>query len=520
MKYLTKYLCIAATICMMTACYSDDSTPLNSTEVNSIIVGGFESSYTMTAYVGEHLTINPNFEGYNESELKFQWMLINEKTGSTDTNGKKIEPIDLGTDKNLDYEVNLAPGVYQIRLYTTVTATGLQTISYATLNVQTEFSKGFYILKETADGNTELDLVTKDFNVASDLLAATQGSSMKGKPVNLCQNYIMYCINPDNDEMEGVNAITVTSDSKDFAVLRTNDLKQIFNKKNIGFDEMPADEQVYGIYPSIMYTFMLTSKGVYTTSAAGSYGSPCTGQFGLPEPEAACSAYYYYDFNGYGGGTFWNPVTHSLTTYDYNQFSNPLIRKDRTGADVTQNLNGYECLHTGFNFMSRTSKGVFILKDGTTGKRYIYQTVGQRTSIYLNKNDELTGHMATASYYATNGKSAAYTYCVDDGKLFACNLSTGNYEEVELRPQGISASETITFVANQFYYNSFDYLIVGTQSGQNYKLYFYEINGGAPTGNPIQTVEGQGTVKKVRYMNPTFNDIYWMFGYHIFNAND
>ena len=520
MKYLTKYLCIVATVCLLMACYSDDSTPLDNIQVNEIIVSGIESSYTMTAYVGDRLTINPIFEGYDESELEFQWMLINEKTGTTDSQNEKIEPEMLGTDKNLDYEVNLPPGVYQIRLYTTVKASGLQTISYANLNVQTEFSKGFYILKETADGNTELDLVTKDFDVAENLLTATQGSVMKGKPVNLCQNYIMYCINPDNDEMESVSAITICSDSKDFTVLRTNDLKQIFNKKNIGFEEMPADEQVYGIYPSTIYTFMLTSKGIYSTSAAGSFGSPTTGQFGLPEPEVACSPYYYYDFNGYGGGVFWNPVTHSLTAYDYGQSSGPLIRRDRTGADVTQNLINYDCLHCGFNFLNRTSKGVFILKDGTTGNRYIIQTRGQSTSTYLDSNAQLSGHMATASYYATNGMSAAYTYCVDGGKLYACNLSTGNYEEVELQPQGIAAGETITFIANQFYYGSFDYFIIGTQNGQNYKLYFYEINGGAPIGSPIQIVEGQGTVKKVRYMNPTFSDNYWRFGYHLFNAND
>lgn len=526
MKHLTKYLCMAATIGLLTACFSDDSTPLDDVDVNEISVTGLEENYVMTSYVGEHLTINPTIEGYKDSELEYQWLLINEKTGTEDSNGDKIEPVVLGTDKNLDYEVNLAPGNYQIRLYTTVKATGLQLISYASLAIQTEFSQGFYILKETADGNTELDLVTKDFDMAPNLLEATQGEAMTGKPVNLCQNYNMYCINPDNDEMESVTALTVTTDQKGFKVMRTTDLKQIFNKENIIFDPMDANEQVYGINQASYYSIMFTSAGIYMTDADGGFSGPTAGMFGMPEVEMSCSPYYVIDFATNGGGSVWDPESHSLTAFDYNLQASPLIRTDRTGADVTQNQTNYECLHCGFNCINNKSRHVYIMKDVTTGNRYIYLTTLYRRNTYLGSYDQLSGHMATASCYATNGKSATYTYCLDGGKVYACNLSTGNYEEVELQLQGIASGENIVYIANQFWNDAysqdepFDYFIVGTQNGQNYKLYFYETIGGVPTGEPVKTVSGTGTVKKVRYMSATFNRYNWMFGNHAFNAND
>nr|WP_297017641.1 hypothetical protein [Prevotella sp.] len=83
--------------------------------------------------------------------------------------------------------------------------------------------------------------------------------------------------------------------------------------------------------------------------------------------------------------------------------------------------------------------------------------------------------------------------------------------EIEIKPEGIGSGENIVFVANQFWNASgssddkFNYLIVGTQSGDNYKLYFYNINGGAPDGKPLMTKEGKGKVKCIRFLNTKYS---------------
>ena len=61
--------------------------------------------------------------------------------------------------------------------------------------------------------------------------------------------------------------------------------------------------------------------------------------------------------------------------------------------------------------------------------------------------------------------------------MYAMNFNDENMNEIEIKPEGIGSGENIVFVANQFWNASgssddkFNYLIVGTQSGDNYKLY-------------------------------------------------
>lgn len=498
--------------CLLTSCFDDDSTSgfdeNGNLRVGELTVSGLEETYTKTAYIQEHLQINPVVEGYSDNELSYHWILINDQTGKTNAKGDTIQPIDLGTEKNLDYEVNLAPGDYQVRLYTTVNKTGLVNIAYASLVVQTSFSQGFYVLKETADGNTEMDQLTASDEIASNLITKLTGSPMRGKPQSLYPNYGISYIDPSTDEMGTTAALTLTTESGDFAILRNTDLATIFNRETILFEEMDANEKVYATFQTSMSNVMVTSAGFYAISSGGA------GKYGMPTDESGTSPYLYVDFANYGSGAMWDAKTKSLNAFDYGMNNYPLTYADMTGEDVTQNLSGYECLHSGVNYVGSTTVGVFILRNTANGERFLYLTKGSFRNQVLTTRVKLTGHMANASRYSTNGRTASYIYCVDGGKIYACNLSSGDFAEVELQPQGISSGETINFVSNQFWYPAngrFDYLIVGTQSGNNYKLYFYQTTGGAPVGAPVKTMEGEGKVSKIRYMSPSFNSNYSLF---------
>ena len=43
--------------------------------------------------------------------------------------------------------------------------------------------------------------------------------------------------------------------------------------------------------------------------------------------------------------------------------------------------------------------------------------------------------------------------------------------------------------------------MIGTQAGDNYALYMYEIQGGQPYGEPVHVVKGNGKIKQVRYVS-------------------
>ena len=210
-KKIFSFALMCSLMLLVSSCFDDDSTAWEN-PVTRITIDGIESAYEKTAYVNDRLQIHPVVEtGPSDDKIQYKWILINEKTGTTTAQGDTIQPIEIGTTKDLDYEVNVAPGKYQIRLSVTDTITGNAALAYAMLTVQTNFSKGFYILKETADGNTELDELDFTWNLAENLLTKIDGQPMPGKPANLCQMYDQNYINQDNDEVEATNGLIISS---------------------------------------------------------------------------------------------------------------------------------------------------------------------------------------------------------------------------------------------------------------------------------------------------------------------
>ena len=77
--------------------------------------------------------------------------------------------------------------------------------------------------------------------------------------------------------------------------------------------------------------------------------------------------------------------------------------------------------------------------------------------------------------------------------------------------QGLGAGEEIVYLRNRFWTGgsekNFNYLAVGTQQGNRYKVYFYELQGATPTGAPVRILEGEGRLSSVHYITPEFEAI-------------
>ncbi len=520
-KFIYDYILALALTVSMASCYSDDSTSSQGI-IGDITVTGIEDSYAKTAYMGERLIINPKVE--SNEDMTYSWLLINSETGSVDEAGDTIQPIVIGHEKDLDYEVNIAPATYTVR-FIAQGKSGYTVYEQTKLVVRTDFSQGFYVLKETADGNTDVDLLTLDGKKGNDIITNMDGEPLAGKPLVLRPLYSTAYIDDDTNQMTSDNTICITTDKGGLRISRATDFKQVLGRSNIEYDEMDADEQPYTFFSTIFYNCMSTSKGLYSTYPGGSSWGESSGQYGLPVSECGGSRFLFSSPKDYGTGVLWDADAHSLLAFDYNISTSPLVYSDMTGEEETQNLTNYECLHCGFSNLSIGRNGLFVLQDKASSKRYLYLASSSFFGCYLSSRTAFKAgsHLANASYYATNATSASYIYCVDGGKLYAANFM-GDLDEIELKTEGIGSGETINFVANQVWaYSSgntdtFDYLIVGTQSGDGYKLYFYNTNGGAPVGTPVFTMEGKGTVKGVRFLNDSAPEA--MFGIYAFNAND
>lgn len=525
-RVLFRLLPAMACALLLVSCFDDDSTGFIN-DVSDITVSGIEEEYNRTAYVGEKLEIAPTVEtGYSDEQMDYQWMLLDTSTGSTNANGDTIQPTIIGTEKNLSYEVNLPPGDYQIRYVARAKVNDYTSITLSKLTVDTEFSSGFYIMKETTEGNTELDLYTSKGNMASDLLEKTQGSALQGKPYSMWMNYGHFYVNTETDQMESTNSVTVITEEGEIKMMRSSDLQVIFDRSSLLYDDMEAGEKPYAMFLQMMYGLTyFSSNGVrYTNDEYSLAGTdPCTGKFGMPESGVdGGSKYVTHSIPGFGSMIVWDETNHNLNAVNYNFMQSPLTYMDLSGEDVTQGLANYECLSCGMNIVSGTETDNFILQDNATGRRYVYLCDGS----YLNDRIAVpaNSNMARATAFATNGRTARYIYFTTGDKLYGYNFANTDFSEVEMPLQGIGQGETISYVANQFVGNSgssnFDHLIVGTQNGNSYKLYFYNMVGGVPDGAPVKTVSGTGKVKAVRSLTPGVNLSYLMFGYYIYPIND
>lgn len=517
-------------ILSLTSCFDDDST-LGTNAVGDIEVSGIEDSYNMTAYVGDHLQINPTVEtGYDESDMEYQWILLDGKTGSTTADGDTIQPTVIGTEKNLDYEVAISPGTYQIRFIAMAKSNSYKSYTSAQLTVSTNFTSGFYVMKETADGNTDIDMLSTNGSMGENLIEQIDGAPLQGKPLDLSIGYNTYYINPDNDEMESTNVVSVTTENGSFAAKRTTDLKTVFDRSTILFDEMDASEKPIGYLDTGIFGYLcfFTSTGIYVNYSSTGYGSPSSGQYGLPSEECGMSRFYAHDVASNGGLVFWDSNTHSIMSTSYNLTVSELTYDDNTGTDITQNLTSSSCLHIGYNQMSGNGTTTTIIEDNTTGVRHLYTTTSGFNGIFLSSYRVIpsTLHLSKATAFSTNGKTAKYIYGVDDGKLYACNFGNDELTETPLSLEGIGSGETITYVGNQFWKGSFsggekfDYLVVGTQKGNEYAVYMYKTIGGAPDGAPVKTMRGTGTLKAVRFVGADFDSNDFMFGYNVYNPNN
>ena len=214
MKNKIYYLLTILACVFLSGCFNDDSS-LSDGSVKDITVDGFAQSYVATAYTDKPLKISPSVkigsEEANADNAVFQWYLINDKTGKVTSKGDTIQPIVIGHNKDLDYDVAVAPGKYQLRYEVTDKQSGYTVFKYAPLYVQTVFSQGFYILKQTGDGNTDVDVLNEDGTLSQNILQKTSGSPMAGKPLNLAALYNSCYINEETNEMESVDAISITT---------------------------------------------------------------------------------------------------------------------------------------------------------------------------------------------------------------------------------------------------------------------------------------------------------------------
>lgn len=213
-KYLS--LILLATVALFASCIKDESNSIltdfeNEFGKNTIIELEFDSvraggsnmdPFTWSASLspGQHIGLPIKVKYAYPQNLKYTWVVLPYKAGRPKTYqvGNKLVYADADTianTKDLEFDVNLAPDNYQFYLIAEDTITGLSGSYKAVTSfqgvevVQEGFTQGLYLLCETEDGNTDIEIYTSALmliyggdNAYHNYYSELAGKTIPGKP--------------------------------------------------------------------------------------------------------------------------------------------------------------------------------------------------------------------------------------------------------------------------------------------------------------------------------------------------
>lgn len=146
---------------MLCACF-DDKGSYDYHDINEITISGLQNKYQVYADVST-LKIEPEItttEG--DRNLIYEWRAVQGYSSSTL----------IGTERNLDYHVQLEPNNYTLYLRVTDGETGVTSIKTAALEVGTPYMKGIMIVGQDAQNKTKLQMLSvgTDTTLIADVL--------------------------------------------------------------------------------------------------------------------------------------------------------------------------------------------------------------------------------------------------------------------------------------------------------------------------------------------------------------
>lgn len=506
-----KYILACALAALgMVGCFKDDSS-LGTTDVPKIQIAEMRDT-SIVSYSGNILAVSPVVETeYPESELSYAWYYFPSNNVNSEEWANGFRNNKISEEKDLQYEVNLPSGTYTITLEVKSNSNQYASMQHFTLGVTTEFSNLYYVLKETADGNAELDLVDGT-DVNPDMVTKVHGAPIPGSPMGLSYIYNQGYVTETGSA--GAKAMYVFTD-EDTRVYNTEDFAEIATRNTLSYQEFPEGEMPCNAFCSLVL-MMVTNEGFYYTqpydetmdyTSASRYGAS-TGAGG--------SRYIVAVMGGGAGYVYWSEQEHHLYMTDMNGTSpTPLEYSMPSGVDETT----LSCIGGGTNNINGAETNWFLVEN-SAGERWLY-TFGASTTGVTVEPVAASSHLANAHIVAANGLSAPGLYAVDGNQLYLCYFEedgNGIYDgdnEAAVTLPGVGSDETIAYVSNQ-YLNAeaawadgsfdFDNLVIGTQVGEKYRLYVYgdklnSLPGGIPQ-EAVEPAEGTGAVKSVRYAAP------------------
>lgn len=512
MRYILFVLCC---LCVVYACYEDKGN-YDYIGISEVKADSIKGSYRKIAFK-DTLFIQPEVSSSSPDD-RFEYLWTIYSNGNKNEKGEVIVDT-IAYSRNLEYPVNLRPGNYRVVFRLTNVTDSREIFKSTLLKVETEFSRGFYVLKEK-DGKGELDLHLPDGGVMTGLLEKSN-VIMPGKPKSLgiCPSYSF--INKEKRKLDYATTLNLCSE-QNFRMLSTSDLREIYSFDEMFYGEIPQDMPLC-VSPYEYGAYYFSDKGIYTTFYVArpdhQYMNLSSGKFGLktmvsgsseidylPAPHIAVVGKLHYFFDQMHGRFLCLDWNGNINCFD-------------DGENPAYSVNGipHKLKYLGRCKVQFKNRGFAVFEDADHPELYYLYFLKFASMSYSNPIQNVTAlskssPLVQASLYACNELDAFVVYCVKDNKLYAHYVEDNRVELCTT--EGLDKNEEIVYLSNIYWTlpsdgeYTFNYLVIGTCKEERYKLYMYEMLGAKPYGKPVKILEGEGKIVGLQYVSPKMNQAY------------
>lgn len=399
----------------LTACY-DDKGSYDYHDICEVNIEGVESVYE-TVYRESVLEIDPTVtvtEGNigDTTRFAYEWR-ANVPYNSTEL---------IGTERILNYRVELAPRDYTLYFRVTDRQTGVVTVATSTLKVGTAYSKGILLIGENTQGEVDVQMLSmvKDTVLYKELLK-NSGLPVLKNPVDIIHtgaagnsNYIKLWVLTGSQAYSMDRKTFAGSESDVFGKLLFMD--RTFDTEFVPVDIIPRVKDKAGKNGGSSYYRTVVCNNGYIFNAStllmggDYYNNPVNCLTSDQNTYYKAFPYLFYTLNSYSGGFLWFDVENRRFLTVKNSIAVSDLLEDQAGDPFPWNqgttgrtlVYGENTLDVG----SSNGNSFAILKDPAGA--YFYAFSSRRTVVYYAVGATLH------AYDYNKGNERHYTFDMGD----------------------------------------------------------------------------------------------------------
>lgn len=471
-----------------------------------ITVTGINSSYTLISEK-DRLTLTPQTTStVPNADFEYLW-------GIYETNVQGFAPVldTIGRTKDLDYLIKQPAKGWVLVYRVTNKNTGYAAYFTSSINVVTEFTRGWYVAKD--DGNqADMDLFLTPKSIIPESVNENAYSKVNGTKLNGQAQFLTFFSSykslANGTATPANTRVLIMSTNKDIAITNINTLKPIRTIKNILFSEPDVKSPAQIFNGSSAYYFFNGGQlhTIYNMSAND-------GRFGAQVMKDVNNTPYqlskYFLSYWISDPFFFDETSSSFLSMSMGYGSLMALTTDDPTTTMPANNNNKKLLYMGTKAAGASLTGIAIFQDKTNSGLKIFSTItapSTRKLKIVNDTLKTTDRLYQAGTYTVLNGDENMIYFALDNQIWSKNLSNG-FEKLEYT---IPAGEELTYLRHKKYTSeatyAYNFIIIGTKVGLKYKVRMFEKSSGSIVGEPKVTLEGNGIARDVYYVSPSVSE--------------